>query len=779
VIGKGEKKIMDTDQTNFSPNGVDVQSPEPEPEKPISEPVLEIKIENETPALPNDTVENLAAKEKEYSTKVAELNVKSDLDQQQQRIRSASEAVELSKKKSTQLPQSPVRLGPPSGFTRPASNSEASPKSPGKQVKILHPKTKQVIPAGLAQPTVKTLDSGDIPVLDSISPASPKEKEKDRPVLQLTDAQLNERFILVLQRDFCNLDQSLLVQGRAFILESRAIRTKSFGRRDEYTIHLFSDIMMYSEKTVRGFYLHKILPLELCSVKASPEEHPYAFSVSCKFDDSEKEKVVTFFLETLREFLLWLYQLRLFIKRTKSGLKGKPKHWHAKVEESRFSNRKTYWLLQRKNRLKEKIKATQDGDDNTPYVPRSPRSANVSKRAFGLRRVESIEESDNEEEFKAPSTPKVNDSAIMKSSIAEDDTVTASLPKPLKIDTSLPEQGTITIDDPLIKNNLLKQPKSPNSDPLNRTLPVIDKKFMTPQHQTKASHVKGARSVDALYTQPMSSKFKLNRSKEELVIGTELYNDFQFSRNQHQTKKQKLLEKLQQGAWLTKHDGKGNELIRWFRVSEDGSELQWGKNEGKSYSSANLADVTRLEFGPFSQRFRFYRWEKDPERPEENARPWLCFTLYFFERDRTIDIECNTEQELRDWFLGLQYLIPLWSAFTVKPGQLLWTMINMKVDQYALEFGLTRSEAYMKLLSSNQRLPQAHADSVVRALLRKNSSGFLDKRKKKDRKASVDADVEPLSSPKNESSGLLPSNDDPAMLVPSSEKTLKSTRKAK
>ena len=102
-------------------------------------------------------------------------------------------------------------------------------------------------------------------------------------------------------------------------------------------------------------------------------------------------------------------------------------------------------------------------------------------------------------------------------------------------------------------------------------------------------------------------------------------------------------------------------------------------------------------------------------------------------------------------------------------------MINMKVDQYALIKGHTRAQTFKKLIVSNQTLPQAYMDTTSRVLLRKNSSsGFMDKKKKKERTQSIDLDVEPLASPTSDGNNALPpSGDDPAMLVPSSEKKSK------
>ena len=98
-----------------------------------------------------------------------------------------------------------------------------------------------------------------------------------------------------------------------------------------------------------------------------------------------------------------------------------------------------------------------------------------------------------------------------------------------------------------------------------------------------------------------------------------------------------------------------------------------------------------MEFGPFSDRFSFYRWEKD------QGTPWCCFSIHVFFPMRTVDIECGSARELRMWFLGLQSLIPIWASFYVSPGELMWSQVNMKVDQLAMDLGVSRPKAYVML----------------------------------------------------------------------------------
>ena len=66
--------------------------------------------------------------------------------------------------------------------------------------------------------------------------------------------------------------------------------------------------------------------------------------------------------------------------------------------------------------------------------------------------------------------------------------------------------------------------------------------------------------------------------------------------------------------------------------------------------------------------------------------PWLAFTVEF--PDRTLDLVGNREDEVQQWFLGVQALAPL-SVHHLTMGGVLWQRLIMKLNFYGLVSTLT------------------------------------------------------------------------------------------
>ena len=61
--------------------------------------------------------------------------------------------------------------------------------------------------------------------------------------------------------------------------------------------------------------------------------------------------------------------------------------------------------------------------------------------------------------------------------------------------------------------------------------------------------------------------------------------------------------------------------------------------------------------------------------------PWLAFTIEF--PDRTLDLVGAREDEVQQWFLGVQSLAPL-SVHHLTMGGVLWQRLIMKLNFYGL-----------------------------------------------------------------------------------------------
>eukprot|EP01006_Ploeotia_vitrea_P034157 TRINITY_DN65718_c10_g1_i2.p1 TRINITY_DN65718_c10_g1~~TRINITY_DN65718_c10_g1_i2.p1 ORF type:complete len:819 (-),score=419.78 TRINITY_DN65718_c10_g1_i2:36-2492(-) len=162
-----------------------------------------------------------------------------------------------------------------------------------------------------------------------------------------------------------------------------------------------------------------------------------------------------------------------------------------------------------------------------------------------------------------------------------------------------------------------------------------------------------------------------------------------------------LQAKLKKGTRLVIYHETANPVDCWIQLSEDGSEIGWGADVAECHRVLNhertlwervrrkkittfrvLADAQWIKFGPHhSWRFDNYI--------QRRGKPWLCFTLKF--PDQTVDFLCNDEQQVTDWFLGLQSLIPLSKEYTTL-GSMLWLRAQMKIMYTARELMCTPGE---------------------------------------------------------------------------------------
>ena len=75
--------------------------------------------------------------------------------------------------------------------------------------------------------------------------------------------------------------------------------------------------------------------------------------------------------------------------------------------------------------------------------------------------------------------------------------------------------------------------------------------------------------------------------------------------------------------------------------------------------------------------------------------PWLAFTIEF--PDRTLDLVGGREDEVQQWFLGVQALAPL-SVHHLTIGGVLWQRLIMKLNFYGLVTTLrTHSSTHLPL----------------------------------------------------------------------------------
>ncbi|GAB5365911.1 hypothetical protein AAMO2058_001099100 [Amorphochlora amoebiformis] len=202
-----------------------------------------------------------------------------------------------------------------------------------------------------------------------------------------------------------------------------------------------------------------------------------------------------------------------------------------------------------------------------------------------------------------------------------------------------------------------------------------------------------------------------------------------------------LLEKLKMGAILLKFDSQGRPAKRWFCVSSDGTELYYSRRKPKAMVKKHARDRITDSISTLRSRAESFRsgysggdskrsvvsdvssvthmFEEDKEHDkalkkkglftgglrryytadivEQHLGPWICgirdkrivpwrfFTLKF--PDRVLNLQCCSESEMDDWYLGLQALSPAapLNALYLTRGRFLWKRLIMKIEFYGIE----------------------------------------------------------------------------------------------
>jgi hypothetical protein len=310
----------------------------------------------------------------------------------------------------------------------------------------------------------------------------------------------------------CFLSELRLVQpGRVLVRDAEMTLIRVAGiLQDTVVVHLFSDLITVSEETMDGFELLKVYDLKTSVVElGTPKGYP-----SSRFGFTVRNGTATCVLaaQTMKDLLIWVGDLRLFINRSKQGETGRPKNWSKDWMDSKYVGKKVTALKQRK----------------------------ISK-IVSLQLLNSLEE--DKEEIK-------------------------------EVSDALPNEA--------------KEEKSVH----RRSFSSVSPEFLE-QRRVKRSH-----SSDSKYTSTscnfiLSSilkllAFKPQRTKEEEVLPIEVWEEIQQQRRKEEARKQDWLSLMKAGDFFMKHTSMGSVSPRFFRLSEDGEELLWGKSKGKVNKSCNV-----------------------------------------------------------------------------------------------------------------------------------------------------------------------------------------------
>jgi len=134
---------------------------------------------------------------------------------------------------------------------------------------------------------------------------------------------------------------------------------------------------------------------------------------------------------------------------------------------------------------------------------------------------------------------------------------------------------------------------------------------------------------------------------------------------------------LQKGAVMKKVCLSGKMVTRFVYLSPDCTELRW-KKVFKGYKTIGttkmeLATVESLLCGPRTHPFESYDWV--------NGKPYNCFSLMCMER--SVDFVCSDKETFMNWYLGLQFFVPMAHSH-LNRAQLNWHRMFCKLVQFSV-----------------------------------------------------------------------------------------------
>jgi hypothetical protein len=107
----------------------------------------------------------------------------------------------------------------------------------------------------------------------------------------------------------------------------------------------------------------------------------------------------------------------------------------------------------------------------------------------------------------------------------------------------------------------------------------------------------------------------------------------------------------------------------------------------------NLMEVYGIHYGVNSSK-RLTSYDK------QLGKPWLCFSIHL--PHRTVDLQCETEEQVVIWLFGLQSLCNVIQGPPLTYGRFLWERAKMKVEQRALRAKTTPMDMWLKMIAIAQ-----------------------------------------------------------------------------
>nr|XP_046241216.1 1-phosphatidylinositol 4,5-bisphosphate phosphodiesterase eta-2 [Scatophagus argus] len=106
---------------------------------------------------------------------------------------------------------------------------------------------------------------------------------------------------------------------------------------------------------------------------------------------------------------------------------------------------------------------------------------------------------------------------------------------------------------------------------------------------------------------------------------------------------------MQAGSQMTKLKGKKKGLVRFFYLDEHKSCIRWRPSRKHDKAKITIDSIHEVCEGKRSEIFRRYA--------DNRFDPNCCFSIYYGERVKSLDLVSTNAEEARTWITGLKYLM--------------------------------------------------------------------------------------------------------------------------
>ncbi|KAM3621797.1 uncharacterized protein V6R79_016126 [Siganus canaliculatus] len=106
---------------------------------------------------------------------------------------------------------------------------------------------------------------------------------------------------------------------------------------------------------------------------------------------------------------------------------------------------------------------------------------------------------------------------------------------------------------------------------------------------------------------------------------------------------------MQTGTQMTKLKGKKKGLVRFFYLDEHKSCIRWRPSRKHDRAKITIDSIQEVCEGKKSEMFRRYA--------DNRFDPNCCFSIYYGERVKSLDLVSTNAEEARTWITGLKYLM--------------------------------------------------------------------------------------------------------------------------